>query len=86
MNKSQNFTPGYILVLHTFGRPLEWNPHIHGLISEGGVGNTGFWRKVDYFSFKYMRHAFQTALLSLMEKRITDPQKKIQFKREKALL
>ena len=70
MNKSQNFTPGYILVLHTFGRPLEWNSHIHCLISEGGIGDTGFWRKVNFFSFTYMRHAFQTALLNLMEKHI----------------
>ena len=25
-NKSMNFTPGFILVLHTFGRDLKWNP------------------------------------------------------------
>lgn len=37
MNKSKNFVPGFICVLHTFGRPLEWNPHIHCLITEGGV-------------------------------------------------
>lgn len=28
-NKSECFTPGFILVLHTFGRDLKWNPHIH---------------------------------------------------------
>ncbi|MCI9621692.1 MAG: IS91 family transposase, partial [Dorea sp.] len=32
-NKSMNFTPGFIMVLHTFGRDLKWNPHIHCLIS-----------------------------------------------------
>ncbi len=21
--------PGFVMTLHTFGRPLEWNPHIH---------------------------------------------------------
>lgn len=26
-------TPGFIMVLHTFGRDLKWNPHIHYLIS-----------------------------------------------------
>ena len=31
LNKSQNFTPGFIMVLHTFGRDLKWNPHIHRL-------------------------------------------------------
>ncbi len=34
MNKHKNFTPGFIMVLHTFGRDLKWNPHIHCLISE----------------------------------------------------
>lgn len=40
-NKSECFTPGFILVLHTFGRDLKWNPHIHCLVSEGGIGNSG---------------------------------------------
>ena len=55
------------------------------LISEGGIGDTGFWRKVNFFSFTYMRHAFQTALLNLMEQHISDPHKKALFKKEKAL-
>lgn len=37
MNKTENFTPGLICILHTFGRDLKWNPHIHALISEGGL-------------------------------------------------
>ena len=44
LNKSKNFTPGFICVLHTFGRPLEWNPHIHCLISEVGHYDDGEWR------------------------------------------
>ena len=28
-NLSEQFTPGFICVLHTFGRDLKWNPHIH---------------------------------------------------------
>lgn len=26
MNKSLNYTPGFIMALHTFGRDLKWNP------------------------------------------------------------
>lgn len=32
LNKTENFTLGFICVLHTFGRNLQWNPHIHVLI------------------------------------------------------
>ena len=35
INKSQNFKPGIMCTLHTFGRDLKWNPHIHMLCTEG---------------------------------------------------
>ena len=80
INKSKNFTPGFICVLHTFGRPLEWNPHIHCLISEGGLSDDGFWRTVKHFNFRYMRNAFQTALLNEMERKIGPSFKKTKAK------
>ena len=70
LNKSKNFVPGFICVLHTFGRPLEWNPHIHCLISEGGFSDDGFWRIVKHFNYTLLRKSFQTALLNEMEKHI----------------
>ena len=70
LNKSKNFVPGFICVLHSFGRPLEWNPHIHCLLTEGGFSDDGFWRVVKYFNYTYLRKAFQTALLNEMESRI----------------
>ena len=70
LNKSKNFVPGFICVLHTFGRPLEWNPHIHCLITEGGFSDDGFWRVVKHFDYSYLRKAFQTALLNELESKI----------------
>lgn len=70
MNKSQSFTPGFICVLHTFGRDLKWNPHIHCLISEGGLGNSGLWRNVRYFNYTLLRDSFQTALLNELAQRL----------------
>ena len=69
-NKSMNFTPGVIMVLHTFGRDLKWNPHIHCLLSEGGYSDNGFWRRISHFNYTYLRNAFRTALLDEMESRI----------------
>ena len=70
LNLSKNFVPGFICVMHTFGRPLEWNPHIHCLITEGGVSDDGFWRVVKHFNYTLLRKSFQTALLNELEKRI----------------
>ena len=36
------------MVLHTFGRDLKWNPHIHCLISEGGYSDDEL-LDMDYF-------------------------------------
>ena len=66
MNKKENFTPGFICVLHTFGRDLKWNPHIHALISEGGAGNFTPWRPVKHFNYTFLRNAFRKVLLEKM--------------------
>ena len=66
MNKTENFTPGLICVLHTFGRDLKWNPHIHALISEGGAGNITPWRPIKHFDYTFLRNAFRKVLLEKM--------------------
>ena len=76
-NKSMNFTPGFIMVLHTFGRDLKWKPHIHCLISEGGYSDNGFWRNCTYFNYTYLRNAFRTALLNELETRLGPSFKKV---------
>lgn len=77
MNKSENFTPGFICVLHTFGRSLQWNPHIHVLISEGATGNFSVWRPIKHFNFFYLRNSFRTVLLNLMQSHIGKSFKKV---------
>ena len=77
MNKSRIFTPGFIMVLHTFGRDLKWNPHIHCLITEGGYSDDGFWRNVTYFNYTYLRNAFRAALLNEMESHLDSSFKKV---------
>ena len=76
-NKTESFTPGFICVLHTFGRDLKWNPHIHCLISEGGLGNSGLWRNKTHFNYKLMRDSFQTALLNELQEHLGPSFKKV---------
>ena len=77
INKHKNFTPGFIMVLHTFGRDFKWNPHIHCLISEGGYSDDAFWRNVSHFNYAFLRNAFHTALLKEMLLRIGPSFKKV---------
>ncbi len=59
---------GFISTLHTFGRDLKWNPHIHVLITEGASGNFTPWKKFEVFPYTMLRNRFQTTLLSMLEK------------------
>lgn len=36
-------TPGLLLARHTWGRSLSYHPHIHCLVSEGGLNEEGQW-------------------------------------------
>jgi hypothetical protein len=37
-------TPGLLLALHTWGRDLNQHPHVHALITAGGLDTSGQWR------------------------------------------
>lgn len=85
LNKSQHFTPGIMATLHTFGRDLKWNPHIHILCSEGGAGNIEVFRKVKHISYQSLRKRFQKLLLDYLSKNL-HPKKLSSFKKLKNFL
>lgn len=64
--KKLNYKPGFILVLHTFGRDDKWNVHIHCLIAERALGNN-IERKIDFFPYDMLRKRFRTILLNLLD-------------------
>ncbi|WP_367119862.1 transposase zinc-binding domain-containing protein [uncultured Leptotrichia sp.] len=41
---------GLISVIHTFGRDLKWNPHIHAIVSSGGFNKNLKFKKMRYFN------------------------------------
>ena len=62
---------GFLSVLHTWGSALNWHPHLHVLVSAGGVDHaTGRWKPVrrDYsFPVKLLSKVFRAILLSRIE-------------------
>jgi len=56
--------PGVIAVLHTYGKDMKFNPHIHALITEGGFKNNGEWVDVNVFPYKMLRRAWQYQVLT----------------------
>ena len=64
--KSERYTLGFISCLHTFGRDLKFNPHIHVLFCEYASGITTPYKKV-FLPFDKLRKSFQYTLLSKLE-------------------
>lgn len=66
--KKKNLIPAYISILHTFGRSLIFNPHIHMILMDGGISNKcKEFVKVDFFSYPSFRKRFMKVLLDLLE-------------------
>lgn len=65
--KKDNYVPGIIAVLHTYGRDLKWNTHIHTIITEGAMGDFNVFKKFEFISYDALRKRFQKILLDLLE-------------------
>jgi hypothetical protein len=57
---------GVIAVVHTFGRDMKFNPHIHALVTEGALTPSGGWKPVHFIPYAYLRRAWQKLLLDLI--------------------
>lgn len=59
--------PGFVSVLHTWGQNLELHPHVHLLVSGGGLVNSRFFRAVKNHRFfcpvKHLAGAFREKFL-----------------------
>lgn len=64
------YTPGFFAFLHTFGRDLKWNPHIHILIAEIKLGVDGSCKPWKYFDYDALSMRFQKILLDLLSKHL----------------
>jgi hypothetical protein len=68
-SKAYTITPGYVQVLHTFGRDLKFNPHIHILISEGGIDSrTNTFTNVNHFNYELLRKSWQKLILDALHR------------------
>ena len=73
--KKQKIRPGIILALHTFGSKLEFNPHVHMIVTMGGLTEGGEWKDYDYIPYKMLRVNWQNAVLKLI-RRVLSPEEK----------
>lgn len=57
---------GFVSILHTFGRDMKFNPHIHTLIAECTLDKNGKREKYEYFNYASLRKSFMSQLTKRM--------------------
>lgn len=67
---------GVVAALHTFGSKLEFNPHVHMVVTMGGITPDGKWQTYDYLPYKAMRIYWQNAVLKLIRRTLSEWDKK----------
>lgn len=65
---SFKYSPGFFAFLHTFGRPLNFNPHIHVIIAENIIDKNKNFKKFNYFNYDALSKRFMKVLLDKMLK------------------
>jgi hypothetical protein len=68
--KKVKLEAGYVVVLETAGRSGPWNPHLHILMTSGGMTPQRQWREVDYCPFKGLHKKWQYHLFTMLKQRV----------------
>lgn len=74
--KEKGITVGIFSALHTYGRQLNWNTHIHLSVSMGGLTKDGKWKNIR-FSKKKIMPMWRYAVIKLIREIIDDGYDKI---------
>jgi len=74
--KKSKVVPGVIAGLHTFGARMNFNPHVHMLVTMGGMKKNGEWKVYDYIPFEMLRKQWQTVVLKSIRRALNEQEKK----------
>jgi hypothetical protein len=61
---------GYIVVLQTAGRAATFNPHLHVLMTDGGLDANGTWQPLGYLPYDLLHRTWQTHVLQMIATRL----------------
>lgn len=56
--------PGILSIVHTFGRNIKFNPHVHMLMTEGGLTSDNQWIDIPFIPYGLLRKKWQYHLLT----------------------
>ncbi len=67
--KKKDVMPGMFMAIHTFGRKLNWNVHLHVSVTRGGLTKNNEWRTL-FFKSKTLMAMWRYAVITLIRQRM----------------
>lgn len=77
--KGKELELGIILVIQTAGRKSTWNPHLHLLVTEGGLDRNHHWQRFYYFDYRILRKKWMHILLTALKKALANNQEALRL-------
>jgi Transposase zinc-binding domain/Putative transposase len=68
--KRQAVKLGYIVVLQTAGRSATYNPHLHVIMTDGGLRADGTWQRLGYLPYDQLHRTWQQHVLQMIATRL----------------
>lgn len=80
--KRQAVRLGYIVVLQTAGRAATYNPHLHILMTDGGMRDDGSWQRLGYLPYALLHREWQAQVLAMIAERLAGHPQAVALVRE----
>lgn len=69
--KREKVEVGMMVGIHTFGATMNFNPHVHVLLTEGGLTDSGKMRHVGFIPYEMMRKRWQQKVTRMLRKELS---------------
>ena len=71
--KQKSIRIGMFMAIHTFGRALNWNTHLHTSVTMGGIDDQNNWKKIRFVK-KVIMKMWRYAVINIVRDKITQTQ------------
>jgi len=72
VSKGRKMKLGYIVVLQTAGRAANYNPHLHIILTAGGLDEGDKWRELSYIRYEIIHKKWQYYLFGMVKEALSE--------------
>jgi hypothetical protein len=69
--KSRGVEVGIMAGLHTFGATMNYFPHVHIMVTEGGLTKEGIMKRIDFIPYVMLRKRWRARLTKMLRRRLS---------------